>query len=163
MRLVTGGPGGAGADVDATERDGEGAVLDALADVNLSAATDIMALVDRVRRRADGGVIIAVLGGLSVAEAESLGALRANGATCVALLVDPSTWLSLPDEARAQAAADHEASATVLLRSGWRVVGVEHGSSIATLWPQAARGSQSFAWRAAMAETVSPTGGKVEP
>jgi uncharacterized protein (DUF58 family) len=163
LRLVTGGAGGAGADVDATERDGEGAVLDSLADVNLSAASDITTLIDRVRRRADGGVIIAVLGGLSVAEAEALGALRANGATCVALLVDASTWLTMPDDARAQAAADHEASATVLLRSGWRVVGVEHGSSIASLWPQAARGSQSFAWRAAMAETVAPAGGRVEP
>ncbi len=37
------------------------------------------------------------------------------------------------------------------------MVGVRHGDSLTTLWPQAARGSQSFALRAAMAETVAST------
>ena len=160
IRLVTGGPGGMpgnATDLDATERDGDGALLDCMADVSLSAAGDLVSLVDRVRRRADGGIVIAVLGGLTLNEAESLGVLRANGTTCIALLVDPATWLNLPDESRAAAAADHDAAASVLLRAGWRVVGIEHGANLATLWPQVARGSQSFAWRAAMAETVAPT------
>jgi hypothetical protein len=42
-----------------------------------------------------------------------------------------------------------------LLTSGWRVVGARHGAKLAALWPQAARGSQGFAYRAAMAETVA--------
>ena len=71
------------------------------------------------------------------------------------VFIDPSTWLNLPDDARRQAEADHEIAATTLLRSGWRVVSVRHGESLTALWPQAARGSQSFAWRAAMAETVA--------
>jgi uncharacterized protein (DUF58 family) len=151
IRLVT----GSGLDVDATERDGDGVVLDALAEVNMSAAHDVITLVDRVRRRDNGGLIVAVLGSLSVTEADSLTALRANGTTCVGLLLDSSTWLNLPDEARRQAEADHETTVAVLLRAGWRIVGVRHGDSLPTLWPQAARG-QAFAWRAAMAETVSP-------
>src|SRR5262249_1013754 len=110
IRLVTGGrPGGTGTgvDLDATERDGDGALMDCLADVTMPSASDILSLVDRIRRRGDGGVLIAVLGGLSLAEAESLAALRANGTTCIALLVDPATWLNLPDTTRAQTNADH--------------------------------------------------------
>ena len=84
IRLVT----GSGLDVDAAERDGEGVVLDAMAEVSMSAAHDIVSLVDRVRRRSNGGLVVAVLGGLSVAEADSLGALRASGTTCVGLLID---------------------------------------------------------------------------
>jgi hypothetical protein len=152
---------GSGVDLDANERDGEGALLDALAEVGISAANDIHSLVERVRRRGDGGLVIAVLGGLTLGEAETLGTLRASGTTCVSLLVDPSTWLSLPDNERADHTATHDAAALTLLRSGWRVVGVEHGTNLAAIWPQAARGSQGFAWRAALAETVAPTGGRV--
>jgi uncharacterized protein (DUF58 family) len=153
IRLVT----GSGVDIDATERDGDGAILDVLAEVNVSAANDIPSLIDRVRRRGDGGLVIAVLGALSLPEAEALGALRASGTTCIGLLIDPATWLNLPDNLRAQTEADHGAAALTLLRSGWRVVNVQHGVGLASLWPQAARGSQGFAWRAAMAETVAPT------
>jgi hypothetical protein len=45
-----------------------------------------------------------------------------------------------------------------LLRAGWRVVGVEHGASLPVLWPQAARGSQGFTYRAALAESVKLSG-----
>ena len=87
-----------------------------------------------------------VLGGLTLAEAEALGALRANGTTCIALahrqrdLAQPGRAARGPSRP-----PTHEAAALALLRSGWRVVGVEHGASLAALWPQAARGSQGFA------------------
>jgi uncharacterized protein (DUF58 family) len=153
VRLVTGD----GTDIDSTERDGDGVILDALAETQLSATVGIPSLAEYARRRADGGVIIAVLGGLTVPEAESLGSLRVSGATCVALLIDPATWLNLSDEERARADADHGAAALALLRAGWRVVPVEHGAKLNVLWPAAAvRGSQGFAMRAAMAETVAP-------
>jgi uncharacterized protein (DUF58 family) len=155
IRLVT----GSGIDLDATERDGEGALLDTLADVQVSAADDMKQLVERVRRRGDGGLVIAVLGGLSLPEAELLGALRASGTTCIGLLINPSTWLHLPEPAQGESDRAHDSAALTLLRTGWRVIGVEHGTALATVWPQAARGSQGFAWRAAMAETVSPNSG----
>ena len=41
--------------------------------------------------------------GSRLAEAESLGALRATGTTCIGLLIDPATWLNLPEPARAEA------------------------------------------------------------
>jgi uncharacterized protein (DUF58 family) len=153
IRLVTGN----GADIDSTERDGDGVLLDALAEVDLSQNGNIPGLVQWVRRRSDGGLVIAVLGGLAPAEAESLVGLRSASSTCVALLIDPMTWVNLPEPARAQANANHEASALTLLRGGWRVVTVTHGARLHSLWPAAAsRGSQGFALRAAMAETVAP-------
>jgi uncharacterized protein (DUF58 family) len=151
LRLVTGG----GADVDATEAAGDGLLLDHLAEVRLDPRGEITTLVQRVRQRSDGGLIIGLFGTLGTAEAELLAGLRGNGATCVAFLLDSSTWLSLPPQARAEADRAHEAAALALLGSGWRVIGVTHGARLPALWPQAGRGSQGFALRAALAETVA--------
>ncbi|SCL18341.1 Uncharacterized conserved protein, DUF58 family, contains vWF domain [Micromonospora pallida] len=151
LRMVT----GSGADVDAAEATGDGVLLDHLAEVRLEQRGELTTLVERVRQRADGGLIIALLGSLSTAEAQLLAALRGNGATCVAFLLDSSSWLNLPERARAEAQQAHGSAALALLQSGWRVIGVEHGSQLPALWPQAARGSQGFAMRAALAETVA--------
>ena len=97
-------------------------------------------------------MIIAVLGQLSVTEAELLGGLRSSGTTCLGLLIDATSWRPPPDFESDPA---HEAAAVTLLRSGWRLIGVSHGASLAALWPQAGRGTQGFALRATMAETVS--------
>jgi uncharacterized protein (DUF58 family) len=151
VRLVT----DAGTDVDATEVDGEGLLLDHLAEVRTSQRGDVAQLVDRVRQRAHGGLVIGVFGLVTPAEAELLAALRGNNATCLAFLIDSTTWLNLPTAAREEADRTHGVSALALLRSGWRVVGVPHGTRLPALWPQVARGSQGFAWRAASAETVA--------
>jgi hypothetical protein len=153
IRLVA----GSGIDIDSTEREGDGVILEALADVRLSAQDTIPELVDRVRRRADGGLVIAVLGALSVGEAESLLALRASGTRCAALLIDSGTWLALSEAEQAQAAANFEAAMLTLLRGGWRVVPVTHGARLDAVWPMvASRSSPGFAVRAALAETVAP-------
>jgi uncharacterized protein (DUF58 family) len=151
LRMVTGD----GVDVDATESDGEGALLDHLAEVRLSQHGDTSQLVDRVRHRSDGGLVIGVFGLLEAGEAELLAGLRTNSSTCIALLVDSTTWLNLPTAAREEADHAHGLAALSLLRGGWRVVGVPHGSKLPALWPEAARGSRGFAYRAAMAETVA--------
>jgi uncharacterized protein (DUF58 family) len=155
LRLVT----DAGVDIDATESGGDGAILDHLAEVKLSQHGDVASLIDLVRHRSDGGMIISVFGVLSPAEAELLGALRGNNTTCVAFLIDSTSWLNLPTQAREESDRAHGAVALSLLRTGWRVVGVGHGDKLPGLWPQAARGSQGFAWRATMAETVTTTTG----
>jgi uncharacterized protein (DUF58 family) len=151
LRLVS----DAGIDVDATEVDGDGPVLDQLADVRLSPQSDVATLVERVRRRTDGGLIIGVFGLLTPAEAELLTALRGSNTTCVALFIDTTTWLTLPTAAREEADQMHGLAALALLRSGWRVVDVPHGAKLPALWPQLASRSQGFAWRAASAETVA--------
>jgi uncharacterized protein (DUF58 family) len=150
LRLVT----DSGVDVDASEGDGDGALLDHLADVKLSQRGSVAQLVERVRHRTDGGLIIGVFGLVTPAEAELLAGLRTTSATCVAMLVDSTTWLNLAPAAREDADRAHGVAALALLRSGWRVVGVPHGAKLAALWPEAARGSRGFTWRAALAETV---------
>ncbi|WP_329012300.1 DUF58 domain-containing protein [Micromonospora rifamycinica] len=151
LRLVTGD----GVDVDATEATGDGLLLDHLADVRLDQRGDVAALVQRVRQRADGGLIIALFGSLTASEAELLSGLRGSGATCVGFLLNSSTWLSLPERARFEAEQVHAAAALTLLQGGWRIIGVDHDGQLPALWPQAGRGSQGFALRAALAETVA--------
>ena len=153
LRLVT----DSGIDADTGEAGDDGLLLDYLADVRTDPRGDVETLVERVRHRADGGLIIAVLGMLTPAETQLLARLRGNGATCVAFLMDASTWVNLPAPSRAEAEKAHDTATRGLLQSGWRVVGVEHSSVLPALWPQAGRGSQGFAWRAASAEAV--TGG----
>jgi uncharacterized protein (DUF58 family) len=150
LRLVT-----SRVDLDANEMTGDGLLLDHLAEVKTHSRADLGTLVDRVRARSDGGLVIGVFGMLTPAEAEVLGRLRGSGATCVAFMINSSTWLNLPEEARTRAERDHSASTVKLLEAGWRVVGVSHGEKLDTLWPRAARGAQVFAWRAALAETVA--------
>jgi len=151
LRLVT----DSGIDADAGEGGGEGILLDHLAEVKLSQKGDIARLVDVVKHRTDGGLIIGVFGLLTPAEAELLTALRGSNTTCVALFIDTTTWLTLPTAAREEADQMHGLAALALLRSGWRVVDVPHGAKLAALWPQLASRSQGFAWRAASAETVA--------
>jgi uncharacterized protein (DUF58 family) len=152
VRLVT----DSGIDVDASEAGGEGVLLDHLADVTLSDQGDVAQLVERVRRRTDAGLIIGVFGLVTPAEAELLAALRGNSATCVGLMINSTTWLNLPTAAREEAEREHGVGALALLRCGWRVVGVPHGTKLAGVWPEVARGgSRGFTWRAAMAETVA--------
>jgi uncharacterized protein (DUF58 family) len=142
-------------DVDANDSTGDGTLLDHLAEVRTRSRSDLATLVDQVRSRSDGGMVIGLFGLLTQAESEVLTRLRGGGGTCVAFLVDSTTWLHLPPESRAAADREHSAALISLLEAGWRVIGVRHGAKLEALWPQAARGSQGFALRAALAETVS--------
>ncbi len=147
------------ADIDATESDGDGAILDHLAEVKLTARADLGQIGSRLRRRAHGGLLIAVLGALTTADADIVAGWRGADATAVGFLVDSTTWLTMPEPARAAADRARAAAALRLLQANWRVTGVAHGDRLPALWPQAGRGAQGFAWRAAMAETVTTAGG----
>ena len=149
LRLVT----GSGTDIDAYEG-GESLILDTLADVKLAQNGDVALLVEQVRRRSDGGLVVGIFGSLTVAEAELLTALRSNGATCIGFAIDSSTWVSMTPGERQESDREHAAAALALVHAGWRSVPVTHGATLPNLWPAAARGSSGFAWRAAMAETV---------
>jgi hypothetical protein len=151
LRLVT----GSGLDLDTTEGTAESIVLDTLADVKTQTTGDISTLVEQVRRRSDGGLVIGIFGSLTIAEAELLAGLRGNGATCIGFAIDSSTWVAMAPGDRQESNGEHSAAALALVHSGWRSVPVVHGSTLPALWPAAARGSSGFAYRAAMAETVS--------
>ncbi len=153
LRLVTDA-----VNIDASESEGDNAILDHLAEVKTLAGVDLGRVADRLRSRSDGGLVIAVMGLVTPADAELVAGLRGPHATAVAFLVDSTTWLTLPPSQRAEADNARAAAALRLLRSNWRVIGAAHGDKLPALWPRAARGSQGFAWRAAMAETVTPGG-----
>jgi uncharacterized protein (DUF58 family) len=146
-------------DIDGTAIDGDTAIMDHLAEVKPVARADLGRISERLRKRADGGLVIAVLGALSTADAELVARWRGANATAVGFLIDSTTWLTLPEPARAEADQARAAAALRLLQAGWRITGVAHGDRLPALWPQAGRGAQGFAWRAAMAETVTTAGG----
>ncbi|HEY3505884.1 MAG TPA: DUF58 domain-containing protein [Actinocatenispora sp.] len=153
LRLVT----ETGTDIDTGVGDGSsvGELLDHLAEVKLSQRGDLTGMVRQVRTRQDGGLVIALLGMLTPEEAEAVAALRTSGTTCIGFLLDTSTWLHLPAAQRERHDREYQASALGLLRGGWRVIHVPHGSTLGTLWPQATHGSRGFAVRATLADTVT--------
>jgi uncharacterized protein (DUF58 family) len=153
LRLVT----ETGTDIDSGQGDGAsvGELLDHLAEVRLSRRGDLTHLVRQVRTRDDGGLVIALLGALGKEEADAVAALHTSGTTCIGFLVDTSSWLHLPQAQRVVANQEFENSALGLLRGGWRVISVPHGTKLPALWPQVARGSRGFALRASLADTIT--------
>ncbi len=111
----------------------EGALLDALSGVQASRNDPLAGATARLRREGVDGVLVAVLGAVSPADAESLARLRHGAGSCVAVLLDVDSWIS---HARADTSA-YDASASLLTQFGWRVLRVSHGTTLASVWPEA--------------------------
>jgi uncharacterized protein (DUF58 family) len=116
----------------------EGLLLESLASVDPSRSRSLDPVVDRLRRSGSGGVVIAVLGVLDLDEAGRLARLRSGGSVCIAVLVDADSWSPLSPKVRAASLRAHEQAAALLTRSGWRVLPVAHGTTLASVWPLAA-------------------------
>jgi uncharacterized protein (DUF58 family) len=116
----------------------EGAVLDALAGVLASRAESLDAATGQLRSYGVDGVLVAVLGALGAEDSERLARLRHGAAACVAVLVDTDTWAPSGPRRREEARQAYEASAALLAAAGWRVLRVEHGTTLASVWPLAA-------------------------
>ncbi|MFD0555775.1 uncharacterized protein (DUF58 family) [Stackebrandtia endophytica] len=139
----------------AADATGQGTVLDHLAAVNSRRNGSITAMVERLRRGDHGGLILGVFGLMNDEEALQVAALRATGSACIAILIDSSTWMQLPEEARTEADQAFQRTMLALLRAGWRVIPIRFGDRLDHLWRSLATGPQGFSSRAAMAETVS--------
>jgi uncharacterized protein (DUF58 family) len=111
----------------------EGTVLDSLAAVGASRADRLEVATDVLRRGGIDGVLVAVLGALDADDAERLARLRHGSSACVAVLLDTSTWIS----GGTRAAAAYDARADLLASTGWRVLRVAHGTTLASVWPLA--------------------------
>lgn len=131
----------------------DGLVMDYLAGVQPRRRGELTRLIDQVRRRDHGGLIVAVMGSMSAEEAGRLAGLRTSGATCIGLLMDTTTWLNLPDKVRAEADRAYQQSMAVLLRSGWRVVPIRSGDDLSHQWRGLTTGSDGFSYRGTMAAT----------
>ncbi|MEU6710833.1 DUF58 domain-containing protein [Nonomuraea sp. NPDC046802] len=121
-------------------------LLDTLAVVRHSPARSLEMGVSALRQGGGDGLIVAVLGSLDPEEARDLARLRHSSITGVAVLLDVSTW----DGGDRAAAENFQAVQTVLTGYGWRVVRLPAGTSIASVWQDAA-GRSRYA--------LSPSGG----
>jgi uncharacterized protein (DUF58 family) len=133
-------------DSEGVGSDFEGLLLDALAVMTASRATSLSDAVPALRRGGDG-LLVAILGGLDLDAATTLARLG-HATTAVALVLDVSTWGTGHKRDDDVAVATSRA-ATLLERSGWRVVRVRAGDTVAGVWPQAARGATQPAGGAA--------------
>ncbi|MFN2626730.1 MAG: DUF58 domain-containing protein, partial [Mycobacteriales bacterium] len=136
LRFVT----DTGLDVPApTPGSADGVLLNELAVIQPSSAGSLSTAAGLLRRGGGEGLIVAVLGLLTPEEAMVIGRLRHTASACIAVLVDSASWGSMGPRDRAEAAAALDASATLLREAGWRVLVARHGTTLASLWPQAAR------------------------
>jgi uncharacterized protein (DUF58 family) len=115
----------------------EGLLLDALASVPATRTATLDGAVERLRRGGHGGVLVAVLGALDLEDAEQLARLRTGTTVCVGVVLDADSWAPVSPKARAVAVQQHEKAVALLQASGWRVLPITHGTTLASLWPLA--------------------------
>ncbi|GAA2517373.1 DUF58 domain-containing protein [Pilimelia columellifera] len=126
-------------DVDAVDAVTEAALLDHLADIGVQRHSDLRTIVDQVRKRQHGGLVVAALGTVDDVQARALSRLRAHGGTALALVVDATRWSTPDPDARQAWERAHAAGTQALRAAGWRVVSVGRGDDLAQLWPQLGR------------------------
>jgi uncharacterized protein (DUF58 family) len=137
LRLVT----DTGTDLDTTSLGDDGVVLDHLAQVRASRRGGLELAAHALRHSGGSGgegLLVAILGLVDPDEVTRLAAVRAAGTTCVAILLDSSSWVTLSPAARESAAAAYDATAHALLRAGWHVLPVRRDTRLADVWPHAA-------------------------
>jgi hypothetical protein len=104
--------------------------------------------------RGGSGLFVAVLGALTLDEANQLAhATHAVGGN-LAVLLDTASWTSLAPRVRASADEALDAITDVLLGAGWRVARAGHGTVLPSLWPQLA--SAGPATRPSRPEGMTP-------
>ena len=113
----------------------EGAALDALAAVTAARTPTLEAATEQLRHSGVDGVLIAVLGSLGPEDADRLARLRHGSSACVAVLINTETWS--PGRSAARAVDADKPAAALLGTSGWRVLRVTHGTTLAAVWPLA--------------------------
>ncbi|GGO75494.1 DUF58 domain-containing protein [Nonomuraea cavernae] len=109
-------------------------LLDTLAVVRQSPARSLETAMTALRQGGGDGLVVAVLGSLEPEEARELARIRHTGMTGVAVLLDVPTW----DGAEPGASEEHQAVQGVLAGYGWRIVRMPAGTSIASVWQDAA-------------------------
>jgi len=115
----------------------ESLLLDALATVPTTRGATIDGAVEQLRRGGVGGVLVAVLGGLDLEDAQLLARLRTGSTVCVGVLLDTDSWAPVSPRARELAVQQHDAVAALLIAAGWRLLPITHGSTLAPVWPLA--------------------------
>ncbi|GAA1012652.1 membrane protein [Acrocarpospora pleiomorpha] len=108
-------------------------LLDTLAVVRQSQSRSLEQGVAALRQGGGDGLIVAVLGAIDPEEAQALARLRHGHMTGVAVMLDVASW----EQSRASDERFEQAQA-VLTGTGWRVLRLPAGTSLAAVWPDAA-------------------------
>ncbi|MEU8248990.1 DUF58 domain-containing protein [Nonomuraea sp. NPDC048916] len=109
-------------------------LLDTLAVVRHSPARSLETALTALRQGGGDGLVVAVLGSLEPEEARELARIRHSGMTGVAVLLDVHTW----DGTEPGSSEEYQAVQGVLAGYGWRIVRLPAGTSIASVWQDAA-------------------------
>jgi uncharacterized protein (DUF58 family) len=113
-------------------------VVDALAVIEPSHRTDLSIGAATMRRDGSEGLVVAVLGALTLAEAEQLTRMRSGTSSVgVAVLLDTASWTSTPAVPGPRSSASYPASRELLTAAGWRVLEVRRGDALTDVWSRA--------------------------
>jgi hypothetical protein len=116
--------------------DPSGLLLDALAVAEPTRSGGIHTLTAAVRHASDG-LLVVVLGALSVDEADQLARARHGMGTTVAVALDVATWDADPSR---RVGAESAAAWSLLRAAGWAVVPLARDDSLADVWSHVAFG-----------------------
>jgi uncharacterized protein (DUF58 family) len=122
---------------------GAGLVLDHLAEVQASRQRSLAAMGGGLRRAVGEGLVVAVLGLLDDQSIDLLVGARGRSATCVAVLLDATTWIGLGRQLRITAEKQFAHSTERLTAAGWHVLPAMAGSRIDALWSSLGGGRMS--------------------
>ncbi|MFI6450707.1 DUF58 domain-containing protein [Streptosporangium amethystogenes] len=118
-------------------------LLDTLAVVKASPTRSLEYGVGALRQGGGDGLIVAVLGKMDLDQARELARVRHGNMTGVAVMLDVAGW-EHPELGEDE---DFQAARAVLTGTGWRVVRLAAGASVASVWQDAARRERSLASR----------------
>jgi uncharacterized protein (DUF58 family) len=108
----------------------EDVLLDSLAVVKTSRGTELTNGLDRIHSAA-GGLLVAVAGRLTAAQARKLAASRRDAGTAMALLLAVPSWAAAGGDGMLDEA---DAAAAILRAAGWRAVTVSAETPLSVAW-----------------------------
>ncbi|MGS2640452.1 DUF58 domain-containing protein [Streptosporangium sp. LJ11] len=110
-------------------------LLDTLAVVRASTARSLEYGVGALRQGGGDGLIVAVLGKMDLEQAQELSRARHGNVTGVAVMLDVEAW-EHPELGEDE---EFQAARSVLTGTGWRVVRLPAGASVASVWQDVAQ------------------------
>ncbi|WP_436756932.1 DUF58 domain-containing protein [Streptosporangium sp. V21-05] len=110
-------------------------LLDTLAVVRASTARSLEYGVGALRQGGGDGLIVAVLGKMDLDQAQELSRARHGNVTGVAVMLDVEAW-EHPELGEDE---EFQAARSVFVGTGWRVVRLPAGASVASVWQDVAQ------------------------
>jgi len=118
--------------------DSEGVMLDAFAVVSAREGQRLAITSPTRRRDVGSGLIIALLGELTLPAAQEVAAIRTGTSAGLAIVANTATWNAIKDPGVSPKTAFD--TAALLSASGWRATVAEQGDDVALTWQSLARG-----------------------